>query len=150
MASGPCRPRMLQEARSAGMSCLHDPPATRFNTLPRTEASMRPIPLLGGLMCLAISAALAQDPVKVDPNHYKVEFENAQVRVLRIHYGAHEKSVMHSHPASVRVFLTDVHAKFTYPAGKSGEVPGNAGEAGGAKAGVHLTARIVCTWVGRL
>ena len=75
---------------------------------PTTEAGMRPIPLLGGLMCLAVSAALAQDPVKVDPNHYKVEFENAQVRVLRIHYGAHEKSVMHYHPASVAVFLTDV------------------------------------------
>src|SRR5438034_10278553 len=80
---------------------------------------MRPIPLLGGLMCLAVSAALAQDPVKVDPNHYKVEFENAQVRVLRIHYGAHEKSVMHYHPASVAVFLTDVQGKFTYPDGKS-------------------------------
>jgi hypothetical protein len=26
------------------------------------------------------SAAMAQDPVKVDSNHYKVEFENAQVR----------------------------------------------------------------------
>lgn len=99
---------------------------------------MRPIPLLGGLVCLAISAAMAQDPVKVDPNHYKVEFENAQVRVLRIHYGAHEKSVMHSHPASVRVFLTDVHAKFTYPGGKSEEVQGKAGETGWAKAGVHL------------
>jgi len=71
---------------------------------------MRPIPLLCGLICLAVSAAMAQDPVKVDPNHYKVEFENAQVRVLRIHYGPREKSVMHYHPATVAVFLTEVHA----------------------------------------
>ena len=28
--------------------------------------------------------APALDPVKVDPRHYKVEFENAQVRVLRV------------------------------------------------------------------
>ena len=99
---------------------------------------MRPIPLLCGLMCLAVSAALAQDPVKVDPNHYKVEFENAQVRVLRIHYGAHEKSVMHYHPASVAVFLTDVHGKFTYPDGKSEEAQGKAGEPRWGKAGKHL------------
>ena len=28
--------------------------------------------------------SFAQDAVKVDPKHYKVEFENDQVRVLRI------------------------------------------------------------------
>ena len=32
------------------------------------------------------AAALAQDAVKVDPSHYKVVFENASVRVLRIGY----------------------------------------------------------------
>jgi len=42
--------------------------------------------------------ASAQDAAKVDPKHYKVEFENSQVRILRIHYGPHEKSVMHSTP----------------------------------------------------
>jgi hypothetical protein len=40
----------------------------------------------------------ADDPVKVDPKHYKVEFENDRVRVLRIRYGAGEKSVMHRPP----------------------------------------------------
>jgi hypothetical protein len=43
----------------------------------------------------------AQDPVKVDPKHYKVEAENKQVRVLRSTYGPGEKSVMHGHPACV-------------------------------------------------
>ena len=37
------------------------------------------------------------DPATVDPQHYKVEFENEQVRVLRIHYGAHEKGQTHEH-----------------------------------------------------
>ena len=75
------------------------------------------------------NGARAQDPVKVDPKHYKVEFENDQVRVLRIQYGPGEKSPMHSHPDGVQVFLTDVHAKFTYPDGKSEEVTGKAGQA---------------------
>ncbi|MGA8149381.1 MAG: hypothetical protein WB952_00270, partial [Terriglobales bacterium] len=55
----------------------------------------------------------ADDPVKVDPKHYKVEFENDRVRVVRIKYKPGEKSVMHSHPESVAVFLTDAHSKFT-------------------------------------
>ena len=51
--------------------------------------------------------SFAQDPTQVDTKHYKVEFENDKVRVLRIAYGAGEKSVMHEHPDAVAVFLTD-------------------------------------------
>jgi quercetin dioxygenase-like cupin family protein len=61
------------------------------------------------------SAAQAQDPVKVDSKHYKVEFENSQVRVLRITYGPHEKSVMHKHPNSVAIFMTDANGTFHFP-----------------------------------
>jgi len=70
----------------------------------------------------------AQDPVKVDPTHYKVEFENKQVRVLRISYGPHEKSVMHGHPATVAVFLREGRARFAFPDGKSEERSWKAGE----------------------
>ena len=35
-------------------------------------------------LCAYVGPAMAQDPVKVDAKHYKVEFENDQVRVLRI------------------------------------------------------------------
>ena len=66
---------------------------------------------------MAGSAARAQDPVKVDPKHYKVVFENERVRVLKIHYGPHEKSVMHSHPDGVVTFLTDERVKFTMQVG---------------------------------
>ena len=69
-----------------------------------------------------------QDPVKVDPKHYQVEFENKQVRVLRIRYGAHEKSVMHSHPAGTIVFLTDQRVRFTFPDGTSKEMQSKAGQ----------------------
>jgi quercetin dioxygenase-like cupin family protein len=62
-----------------------------------------------------------------DPRHYKVEFKNDRVRVVRIQYGPGEKSVMHSHPKSVTVFLTDAHAKFTCPDGRSEDIEANAG-----------------------
>ena len=98
---------------------------------------MRLIPLLGGILCAAVSAASAQDAVKVDPAHHKVEFENAHVRVLRVRYGPHERSEMHSHPSSVVVFLTDLHLKFTYSNGKAEEEEAKAGGTGWAKAVTH-------------
>jgi len=92
--------------------------------------------LLGGTGFFAVASA--QDAVKVDAKHYKVEFENDQVRVLRITYGPHEKSVMHSHPASVTVFLSDGHAKFTLPDGKTIDAPVKAGVVQWTEAATHL------------
>jgi quercetin dioxygenase-like cupin family protein len=63
--------------------------------------------------------SFAQDAVKVDPKHYKVEFENDQVRVLRITYAPGEKGVMHSHPEGMVIALDDASGKFTFPDGKS-------------------------------
>ncbi len=70
----------------------------------------------------------ATDAVKADPKHYKVEFENKKVRVLRIKYGPNEKSEMHTHPPSVAIFLTDQHSRHTLPDGKSEEMRSKAGE----------------------
>jgi len=61
----------------------------------------------------------AQDAVKVDPKNYKVEFENDQVRVLRITIEPGEKGVMHSHPEGMVIFLSDANGKFTFPDGKT-------------------------------
>ncbi len=72
--------------------------------------------------------AASRDPVAADPKHYKVEFENEKVRVLRIRYGPREKSTMHGHPSMVGVMLTDMHIRFTYPDGRVEEVSGNAGQ----------------------
>ena len=55
----------------------------------------------------------------VDPKHYKVEFENDQVRVLRITIEPGEKGVMHSHPEGMVIFLSDANGKFTFPDGKT-------------------------------
>ena len=73
--------------------------------------------------------AFAQDAVKADPKHYKVEFENARVRIVRAKYGPHEKSVMHTHPALVAIFQTDGHVKFTFPDGRTEERETKAGQA---------------------
>jgi quercetin dioxygenase-like cupin family protein len=92
-----------------------------------------------GLFVLAVTVpALAQDPVKVDSKHYKVEFENSEVRVLRINYGPHEKSVMHRHPKSVAIFVTDANGKFTFPNGKTQDFNTKAGATQWAPAGLHL------------
>ena len=84
------------------------------------------------------SAAMAQDPVKVDSKHYTVEFENDQVRVLRIKVGPHEKSVMHQHPNAVAIFLTDVNGKFSFPKEPAQDVTSKAGEVRWTPAIVHL------------
>jgi quercetin dioxygenase-like cupin family protein len=99
---------------------------------------MRRVVVLGGVLCLLAAAAMAQDPVKIDPAHYRVEFENARVRVLHIQYGPHEKSVMHRHPSAVAVYLTDQDAKFTLPDGKTVERQGKAGQAVWTPAETHL------------
>ena len=94
--------------------------------------------VVGLLALVAAVPASGQDAVKVDSKHYTVEFENAQVRVLRVTYGPHEKSVMHSHPPNVAVFLTDGQARFTLPDGKTQDAPVKAGTTQWDGGGSHL------------
>ena len=80
------------------------------------------------LLCFCtVAVVISQDAAKVDAQHYKVESENSQVRILRFHYGPHEKSVMHSHPNSVVVYLTDGKARFHFADGKTQDVDAKAG-----------------------
>ncbi|MDX6446020.1 MAG: hypothetical protein QOH71_3094 [Blastocatellia bacterium] len=81
------------------------------------------------VLAFAVPSVLAQDATKVDSKHYKVEFENAKVRILRVHYGPHEKSVMHRHPDSIAIFQNDGKVKFTFPGGKTEEREMKAGQA---------------------
>jgi len=78
---------------------------------------------------LAVMAASAQDPTKVEPRHYKLRFENDRVQVVDVHYGPHEKSEMHDHPGGVVVVITGGHLKFTDQNGKVTEVSAKEGEA---------------------
>jgi quercetin dioxygenase-like cupin family protein len=91
----------------------------------------------GALLCAGAPAVRAQDAVAADPKHYSVEFENDQVRVLRVVYGPGEKSAMHEHPESVAVYLTDGHIRITLPDGRTGEPRVKAGQAMWHRAGGH-------------
>lgn len=84
---------------------------------------------LGLFVCLAATCCLGQDPTKVEPKHYKRDFENDRVDVVSVHYGPHEKSVLHDHPGGVVVSLTEAHLRFTDENGKVREVFSKAGEA---------------------
>lgn len=99
----------------------------------------RRVLFLGALLsCCYVSMLKAEDAAKVDPKHYTVVTDNDRVRILKAHYGPHEKSVMHSHPASVAVFLTDGTGKFTFPDGKTQEFNGKAGDVMYNAATTHL------------
>jgi hypothetical protein len=71
------------------------------------------------LVLLWSGTALAQDPVKVDAQHYKVVFENTSIRVLKISYPPGGKSVMHQHPESIVVPLSASKVRFNLADGKS-------------------------------
>jgi quercetin dioxygenase-like cupin family protein len=95
--------------------------------------------LYGVAVCLGLATLVsAQDAVKTDPKHYAVVTENDQVRILKVHYGPHEKSIMHSHPATVAVFLTDAKGTFTFPDGKKVDFAVKAGESQYEAAVTHL------------
>jgi len=80
------------------------------------------------IVTLFVSAAIAQDPLKVEPTHYKLAFENDTVQVVNVHYGPHEKSNLHVHPGGVVVVLTEGHLRFTDEHGKTQEVYAKPGE----------------------
>lgn len=76
------------------------------------------------------AAKVALDPVKVDPAHHKVLFENDRVRVLRVNLKPHDKTKQHEHPNVVAIYLTDVKAKFTLADGTTRD---GSGKRGGVK-----------------
>ena len=57
------------------------------------------------------------DPLKVDPKHYSLVLDNAQVRVLRVKFGPLEKGQQHEHTFENIVVYVNDQAR-----GKSGEM----------------------------
>ncbi len=104
---------------------------------------------LGLVLGLASAALMAQrgtlnvpDAVSADPKHYSVSFENELVRFLRVRYGAGERSVMHRHPASCAIFLTDQTFNFTLPDGTTEPASVPEDQLGCSDANVHLPQNI--------
>ncbi len=92
------------------------------------------------LMVLGLIAATvsAQDPVKVSPEHYKVEIDNELVRVLRATRGPHEKAPMHEHPDEyLAIYLKDLHQKITLADGTVQQPNRKAGEVSFSKPVKH-------------
>lgn len=87
-------------------------------------------------------APVVPDAVSADPAHYSVRFENELVRVLRVRYGAGEKSVMHRHSATCVVFLTDQTFNFTLPDGTTEPASVPSGALGCGDGNVHLPENI--------
>jgi hypothetical protein len=56
-----------------------------------------------------VSCVAAQDPLKVAPDSYKLEFENDWVKVVRVHYGPRARIPAHDHPrwGTAYVYLND-------------------------------------------
>ena len=86
--------------------------------------------IAGTVIALVTTVVVAQDPAMVDTKHYKVTFENEQVRVLKITYGPKEKSVMHEHPNGVAIFLRDGQIRFHLADGKFQDATVKAGAHG--------------------
>jgi quercetin dioxygenase-like cupin family protein len=89
--------------------------------------------------------ALAQDPLKVDPAHYKVLIDNASVRVLKVSYPPGAKSVMHQHPDAIAVSLSPSKVRFMLPDGKSQDQDMASEAALYTPAGTHNPANIGTT-----
>ena len=82
---------------------------------------------------LLAAGAPAQDPLKLLPRAYKLQFENEWVKVVRVHYEPREKLPAHEHTqtASAYVYLNDggpvvfnhidqIYGAVTRPATKAG------------------------------
>jgi hypothetical protein len=76
------------------------------------------------------SPPVALDPVKLDPEHHPVVFENDRVRVLHTLLPPHVKSPMHEHPHYVVVYLTELHTTMKMGDGKLVDNPRKAGDIG--------------------
>jgi quinol monooxygenase YgiN/quercetin dioxygenase-like cupin family protein len=101
--------------------------------------------LLLGIMATAMSVvppAVAQDPLPLYPENYKVLMENDRVRVLdfRLQDGSSEKS--HSHPAHVVYVVAPFKVRFTFPDGRTGIREARAGDVLFSEAVTHATENI--------
>ncbi len=87
--------------------------------------------------------ASAQDPVKSEPEFYKVLLDNDQVRVIDFHLGKGQKEPLHTHAAPAMVYwFTDAKLLNTLPDGKTKELSGKAGEAIWRGPATHTTENI--------
>jgi beta-alanine degradation protein BauB len=84
----------------------------------------------------------ALDPMKLDPAHHSVLFENERVRVLRTVLEPHLKGPLHEHPHYVVVYLTDLHTTMTMADGRAVDNPRRPGDVAWRDPLKHVTENI--------
>jgi quercetin dioxygenase-like cupin family protein len=94
--------------------------------------------LMGG----TTRAADDLDSTRADPAHHRVEFENDQVRVVRYVIPSGETALLHSHPPSVNVFLTDGELKATAQDGSTSDIHPRVGMAAWRGPTVHSVVNV--------
>jgi quercetin dioxygenase-like cupin family protein len=88
---------------------------------------------------LALAAPVAaQDPIKSNPDVYKVVLENASVRVLHVTVKPGAKTTLHEHPDTVIVPLSNAKVRFTGADGKPVEAALKSDQAMWAPAEKHM------------
>jgi hypothetical protein len=85
---------------------------------------------------------LRLDPMKLDPTHHSVLFENGRVRVLRTVLEPHLKGPLHEHPHYAVVYLTDLHTTMTMADGRAIDNPRRPGDVGWRDPLKHSTENI--------
>jgi len=85
---------------------------------------------------------IAQDPVPIYPDNYKVLLENERVRVLDFQLRKRAKEGFHSHPAAVTYVLKPFKIRFTFRDGTTGIREAKAGELFYGEAVVHASENI--------
>ncbi len=97
-----------------------------------------------GLLALGVmaSGALAQDPVPIYPDNYKVLLENDRVRVLDFKLRQGDTEDFHSHPAHVLFVLEGFKIRFRFPDGRTGMRETKAGEVLFSEAVTHSPVNI--------
>ncbi|MFL6374923.1 MAG: hypothetical protein ACJ73D_09670 [Pyrinomonadaceae bacterium] len=83
------------------------------------------------------SPAMAQDPLQVDPAHYKLVYEDSVVRVLKVTLPPHETAERHSHPSGSVLHLTGNKATFTLAYSKFGSNDVKSGVVNELEEGAH-------------
>lgn len=96
---------------------------------------------LFALVLLAMPA-LAQDPVPLYPDNYKVLLENDRVRVLDFRLKKGAKEDFHVHPAAVTYVLAPFKARFTFKDGTTRIREAKAGDVFFGEAVIHASENI--------
>lgn len=102
--------------------------------------------VLSGLIFISRPmGVMAQDPLEVGPDIYKLVFENERVRVLDAQFKPGSKIAMHSHPDHFAYVLAAGNMRLSYPDGTTKDIEAKAGDVMWVKAETHAGENIGTT-----